>query len=129
MLVAAHIPADDDEVHPPVTPLREVGYRLPAVGEDGEPEILELPGGESRSPGTQHVTLAGDGQPTGFPTVAFVTDAVATVVVWYWCEATDDHLAEVDREAEQRNHGSEQRQQGHRGSHPLSPELSGVNHL
>jgi hypothetical protein len=130
MLVARHIPADDEEIHPPVAELGEVGHRLAVTREDSETEIFELPGRESRGPRAQEVTLAGDGQSTGsLDMIVVVTEAVPTVVMGHWRGATHDCLAEVDPEAEQRNQASDQGQQWNRGSHLPGPGFSSVKHV
>jgi hypothetical protein len=110
--------------------LREVGHGLTLAVEDSEPEIVDLAGGEPRSPGTEHVTLAGDSQPTGpLAVIVVATDVVPAVLVRRGSGTTDDRFAEVDPDAEQRNHSCEQRQDWYRGSHLVSPELSGVKHV
>jgi hypothetical protein len=100
MLVAAHVPAHDDERQLAITTPGEVGYRLSLAGENGEPESLVLPGNESGVPGTHDVTLAGDGQSTRTLFVIFLTDAALAMVVPRWRNATDHRLTEIDAETE-----------------------------
>src|SRR2546421_8222999 len=100
MLIAAHVPAHDDERHLPITAPDEVRHRLATAGENGEPEILILPGYESGDPGTQHVTLAGDGESTRTVGVILVADGPPVVVVPSRRATTNDRLAEIDSETE-----------------------------
>src|SRR5947209_2880617 len=97
MLVAGDIPAYDEEVHLVIAALREVGHRPAVTRKDGETEVLEFPGGESRGPRTQQVTSAGDGQPTGrLAVIVVLANAVPAVVMGRRRGATDYRLAEVD---------------------------------
>jgi hypothetical protein len=81
MLVASYVPAYNDEIHPMVTDTGEIGHRLSIAGEDSEPEILILAGGESRGPGPQQVTLAGNRQPTRPIVVIFFTGTALIVIM------------------------------------------------
>jgi hypothetical protein len=107
MLVAGQISAHDNQRHLPITSTDEVRHRLTAAGENGEPEIFIFPGYESGIPGTQQVTLAGDGKSTGTLGVILVADAPPVVIMPSRRGTTDNRLAEIDPESEQRNQTGE----------------------
>src|SRR5205085_6784501 len=107
MLVAGQISAHDNQRHLPITSPDEVGHRLTAAGENGEPKILIFTGYESGIPGTQQVTLAGDGKSTGTLGVILVADAPPVAIMPSRRCTTDNRLAEIDPESEQRNQTGE----------------------
>src|SRR6185437_106872 len=128
MLVAAHIPAHDDERHLAITTSDEVRHWPAITRENGESEILVFPGDESGDPGTQHVTLAGDGESTWAFGVIFLADAPPVVAVPGGRGTTDNRFAEINPEAEQRNQAGEQRQHRDRGSQPFDLQFAGGHH-
>src|SRR4051812_34041535 len=115
MLVTTHIPAYDDERHQVIATPDEVRDRLSATREDGEAECLIFARGKSGDPGTQHVALAGHGEPTRTCGMVLFADAPPLVIVQRWTGTSDYRLPEIDREAEEHRQTGEQCQHG-RGS-------------
>ena len=58
-----------------------------------------------------------------------VTEPALTPIVRYRLDPTDKRLPETNPEAEKRGQTGEQCQHWYRGAHPITPELSGGEHV